>query len=121
MKESDVQAAMDAVLCNFDDRDRRYLDELTSANKQITALESTNRAQMGAILRKNEMIANQEVVIKALTDVVADLKVQLAAFTGSDPTPADLPEPPRRADGTLAPTKPLTLPKQDGDRRMVGS
>jgi hypothetical protein len=49
------------------------------------------------------------------------LEAKLAALTSVDPTPADLPDPPRRADGTLAPQgKPFPVLKAAGDARRVG-
>jgi hypothetical protein len=54
---------------------------------------------------------------------IAELEAELASLRSafSDPAPADLPDPPRRPDGTLAPQpKPWTPPKQSEPQRRVG-
>jgi hypothetical protein len=57
--------------------------------------------------------------INTLETENADLRQRLVAF--SDPAPADLPDPPRRPDGTLVPQpKPWTPPKQSEPQRRVG-
>lgn len=50
---------------------------------------------------------------------IAELNAKLATF--GDPTPADLPDPPRRPDGTLVPqAKPLPVVRVGGDPRRIG-
>ena len=59
--------------------------------------------------------------IAALEAENAALRAHLAALTGAAPAPTDLPDPPRRPDGTLAPEpKPWSPPRETGDRRIIG-
>lgn len=78
---------------------------------------------MGAMRRVTELEGEKAAlceIIGAQTDSLAELRVQLAAFTAG-PVPADLPDPPRRPDGTLQPqAKPWTPPKPMGDGRRIG-
>lgn len=64
---------------------------------------------------------NWAVCVAELEAENAALRQQLATFVGADSTPADLPDPPRRPDGTLKPQpKPWTPPKDKGDPKRIG-
>jgi hypothetical protein len=68
-----------------------------------------------------QIAMRQRVRITAIEAEQAVLRAQLAALTGADPKPADLPDPPRRPDGTLIPqAKPWSPPKPVGDTRRIG-
>lgn len=77
-----------------------YKQRNVTLEQRIAALEADNEAHIAALVKAGGYIAT-------LGGEISALKAQLATF--GPITPADLPDPPRRADGTLAP-QPRRLP-----------
>lgn len=106
MKESDVDAAMAQLVRTRSVPAPIWADILAAKDARIAQLKADNAALVDALAERDNDLAKW--------------KLRAQAFT-ADPTPADLPDPPRRPDGTLAPqTKPLKLPTDNTDRRRIG-
>jgi hypothetical protein len=77
-----------------------------------------------AFLKTDDLLAQWNKIVRDdHLDRIAELEAELASLRSdfSDPAPADLPDPPRRPDGTLVPQpKPWTPPKQSEPQRRVG-
>lgn len=81
---------------------------------RIAALEADNAAL-------SEELGKAQAQNARLADDLGRAHLAIGSLAFGDPTPSDLPDPPKRPDGTLAPqAKPIVLPRPNGDPRRIG-
>lgn len=113
----DVYRAMAAVAPGGTKMWAEYL----AAMQRVTEMESQRDELVNRLAKAQAENAELKSGNAALCEHLNILDGEIAALTGSDPAPVDLPNPPRRADGTLAPPpKPWTPPKDAGGRSLIG-
>lgn len=91
--------------------DERRIDALEAENAALTKkIEAAETMAWDHVHRRSKFEAEN-----------VALRAQLATFTGAVSMPADLPNPPRRPDGTLVPAaRSWSPPKTAGDARRIG-
>lgn len=110
-------------------------DSLFSARQKIAvkhdealvraaALEADNMSLRSTVREQDMLYATRHAAVAELDAArvrIAELEELLSAFQFPDSVSADLPDPPRRPDGTLVPAaKPWSAPRPAGDARRIG-